>query len=58
MQEEKEFVGTLTNRAQADNEEEAESTNSENTNLSNLLVEKYRFHSEKQFVSKYLLVPC
>jgi hypothetical protein len=47
MKEEEEFIGSLTNRTQTDDDEEAESTDSEDSNLNDLPVEGSWFHAKE-----------
>lgn len=47
MQEKEKFVGSLANRAQADNEEEAESTDGKDSNFDEFRVEGSWFHAKE-----------
>ena len=46
MQEEKKFVGSLANRAQANNKEKAKSTNGDNPSLGEFRVKGSWFHAK------------
>lgn len=48
MKEEEEFIGSLANRAQTCNDEEAENTDGNDSNLNELGVERSRFHAEEK----------
>ena len=47
MQEKENFVGSLANRAQADNKKEAETTDGKDPNLDEFHAERSRSHTKK-----------
>jgi len=47
MKEKENFIGSLANRAQADNKKEAESTDGEDPNLDELQTERSWFHTKE-----------
>jgi hypothetical protein len=57
MKEEEEFIGSLANRTQTDNDEEAESTDGKDSNLNELLAERSWFQADVIMGIRMLVCP-